>query len=87
MPFFLFVCIQSLFDYLFDYHSPYYLVVVYFLKRAQIFVADVWHRFEGRGYGEFHDIDSLTMFADYRFVWGTSADALVQLVAPLDLIL
>ena len=41
-------------------------LAVSFLKRAQIFVADVWMRFGGRGYGEFHDIDSLTMFADYR---------------------
>ena len=46
----------------FDYHF-----VVAFLKRAQIFAADVWSRFGGHGYGEFHDIDSLTMFADYRY--------------------
>ena len=39
---------------------------LYFLKRAQIFVADVWGAFGGEGPGEFHDIDSLTMFADYR---------------------
>ena len=39
---------------------------VAFLKRAQIFAADVWDRFEGHGYGEFSDIDKLTMFADYR---------------------
>lgn len=39
---------------------------VSFLKRAQIFVADVWSRFGGTGYGEFKDIDTLTMFADYR---------------------
>ncbi|WPH04624.1 Hypothetical protein R9X50_00751700 [Acrodontium crateriforme] len=36
------------------------------LKRAQIFVADLWAAFKGQGYGEFHDIDQLTMFADYR---------------------
>jgi hypothetical protein len=73
---------------------------VWFLKRAQIFVADVWAAFEGevlksklsfffffffffsrfvlfvsprllqsqqtQGLGRFDDIDSLTMFADYR---------------------
>jgi len=39
---------------------------VSFLKRAQIFAADLWRRFDGQGYGEFHDIDTLTMFADYR---------------------
>ncbi|KAK5681689.1 hypothetical protein LTS10_006222 [Elasticomyces elasticus] len=33
------------------------------LKRAQIFVADLWAAFNGTGYGEFHDIDNLTMFA------------------------
>lgn len=39
---------------------------VRFLKRAQILVADLWACFDGKGYGEFHDIDSITMFADYR---------------------
>lgn len=33
------------------------------LKRAQIFVADLWAAFGGEGYGEFHDIDKITMFA------------------------
>lgn len=36
---------------------------VRFLKRAQIFVADLWAAFEGDGYGKFHDIDKITMFA------------------------
>ena len=39
---------------------------VRFLKRAQIFVADLWACFEGQSYGEFWDIDKITMFADYR---------------------
>ena len=39
---------------------------VCFYKRAQILVADIWACFEGKGFGEFHDIDSITMFADYR---------------------
>ncbi|KAF2804849.1 uncharacterized protein BDZ99DRAFT_490963 [Mytilinidion resinicola] len=39
---------------------------VRFLKRAQIFVADLWAAFEGESYGEFNDIDKITMFADYR---------------------
>jgi hypothetical protein len=39
---------------------------VRFLKRAQIFVADLWAAFEGEGCGEFNDIDKITMFADYR---------------------
>ncbi|KAI9821915.1 MAG: hypothetical protein M1827_002497 [Pycnora praestabilis] len=36
---------------------------VRFLKRAQILVADLWACFEGENYGEFHDIDKITMFA------------------------
>ena len=36
---------------------------VRFLKRAQIFVADLWAAFNGTGYGEFSDINALTMFA------------------------
>ncbi|GLA28281.1 hypothetical protein AnigIFM63326_005852 [Aspergillus niger] len=35
-------------------------------KRAQILVADLWACFNGEGYGEFNDIDKITMFADYR---------------------
>ncbi|VVD02465.1 unnamed protein product [Leptidea sinapis] len=35
-------------------------------KRAQILVADLWNCFGGQKWGEFHDIDKLTMFADYR---------------------
>lgn len=35
-------------------------------KRAQILVADIWGLFKGQGLGQFHDIDSITMFADYR---------------------
>lgn len=41
-------------------------VPVFFLKRAQIAVADVWACFEGKGVAEFSDIDSITIFADYR---------------------
>ena len=29
-------------------------------------VADLWAAFRGRSYGAFADIDSITMFADYR---------------------
>ncbi|XP_061708289.1 queuosine 5'-phosphate N-glycosylase/hydrolase [Cydia pomonella] len=35
-------------------------------KRAQILVADLWNFFEKEGWGEFEDIDKMTMFADYR---------------------
>ncbi|KAI9774286.1 MAG: hypothetical protein M1840_004180 [Geoglossum simile] len=36
---------------------------VRFYKRAQILVADIWACFEGEGYGRFHDINGITMFA------------------------
>lgn len=39
---------------------------MFFYKRAQIFIADVWGGFKGQGLGAFDDIDALTMFADYR---------------------
>lgn len=39
---------------------------VRFLKRAQICVADLWAAFDGEDYGEFDDVDKITMFADYR---------------------
>ncbi|KAJ5097974.1 hypothetical protein N7532_004975 [Penicillium argentinense] len=35
-------------------------------KRAQILVADLWACFDGEDFGEFNDIDKITMFADYR---------------------
>ncbi|KAL4977642.1 hypothetical protein BDW66DRAFT_149948 [Aspergillus desertorum] len=35
-------------------------------KRAQILVADLWACFDGADFGEFRDIDKITMFADYR---------------------
>ncbi|PIN69422.1 hypothetical protein COV93_05615 [Candidatus Woesearchaeota archaeon CG11_big_fil_rev_8_21_14_0_20_43_8] len=36
------------------------------MKRAQILVADIYGAFKGRGLGAFHDIDRLTIFADYK---------------------
>jgi hypothetical protein len=36
---------------------------VRFLKRAQIFAADIWAALNGSGYGAFDDIGHLTMFA------------------------
>lgn len=37
-----------------------------FYKRAQILVADLWACFCDTWYGNFTDIDKLSMFADYR---------------------
>ncbi|PUU75849.1 hypothetical protein B9Z19DRAFT_1195180 [Tuber borchii] len=39
---------------------------VNFYKRAQILIADIWACFNSTSYGSFHDISSVTMFADYR---------------------
>ncbi|KAF9096731.1 hypothetical protein BGX23_010540 [Mortierella sp. AD031] len=39
---------------------------VQIFKRAQILVADLWACFQNVSYGEFKDIDEITMFADYR---------------------
>lgn len=38
---------------------------MFLYKRAQIFAADLWGAFEGQGYGEFNDIGSITIMADY----------------------
>ncbi|PKU59468.1 queuosine salvage protein [Dendrobium catenatum] len=46
-------------------HSLYKGHQVFFNKRAQIFVADLWNAFKGKGFGGFHDISSITIFADY----------------------
>ncbi|KAJ9601790.1 hypothetical protein L9F63_000082, partial [Diploptera punctata] len=35
-------------------------------KRAQILVGDIWACFRGKGLGQFDDIETITMFADYR---------------------
>lgn len=37
-----------------------------FYKRVQILIADIWGACEGKGFGEFTDIDTISMFADYR---------------------
>jgi len=39
---------------------------IYLYKRAQLLVADLHGAFEGEGYGEFTDLDQLTIFADYK---------------------
>lgn len=50
----------------FDDSHPFQGKQVKFHKRAQIFVADLWACFNGTSFGEFDDVDHLTMFADYR---------------------
>lgn len=36
------------------------------LKRAQILAADIWGAFKGEGLGNFHDLEQITIFADYK---------------------
>jgi len=47
-------------------HAIYRCRQVFFYKRAQIFVGDLYGAFQGSGIGAFNDFESLTMFADYR---------------------
>jgi len=46
--------------------SEYLAHKVFFYKRAQIFVADLYGAFNGEEWGSFVDIDKLTAFADYK---------------------
>ncbi|XP_077233784.1 uncharacterized protein LOC143876060 isoform X1 [Tasmannia lanceolata] len=46
-------------------HSVYKGHQVFLYKRAQIFAADLWGAFKGQGYGNFNDVGSITIFADY----------------------
>ena len=50
----------------FQDHSIYRGRQIFFYKRAQIFVGDLYGAFENQGLGHFNNIGSLTMFADYR---------------------
>ncbi|MCZ7573043.1 MAG: queuosine salvage family protein [Ardenticatenaceae bacterium] len=47
-------------------HAIYEGKQIFFYKRAQIFVGDLWGSFAGELWGSFDDIGDLTMFADYR---------------------
>jgi hypothetical protein len=50
----------------FDDFSYYFGEKIYFLKRAQILVADIFGAFDGKGIGYFKDLDFLTAFSDYK---------------------
>jgi hypothetical protein len=65
--------LQLVLDYfgdLFDDSVEYKGRKVAFHKRAQILIADIWACYEGQGLGRFDDIDTITMFADYRVPQG-----------------
>jgi hypothetical protein len=55
-----------------------------FLKRAQIFVADIWACFGGESFGSFRDIDKITMFADYRVPQMLNTMGCMYYSPPLD---
>jgi hypothetical protein len=46
--------------------ATYQSKTIYLYKRAQLLAADLYGAFEGQGYGEFTDLDQLTIFADYK---------------------
>lgn len=48
-----------------DKHVCVFITVAIY-KRAQILIGDIWACFRGQGLGQFNDIDTITMFADYR---------------------
>ena len=39
---------------------------VYFFKRAQLLIHDLWSTFSGESWGNFNDLGELTAFADYK---------------------
>lgn len=47
-------------------HSLYDDQIIYFNKRAQLLVSDIYHVFDGKGLGEIGNTDRLTAFADYK---------------------
>lgn len=64
--------VQKLMDIIVDNFESYRDMCMYkdktasFLKRAQILVSDIWTCLDGKGLGEFNNIQHITMFADYR---------------------
>jgi hypothetical protein len=54
------------FEDIFDDACLYKSKRVHFYKRAQILVADLWACTKGTVWGEFKDLDTVTIFADYR---------------------
>lgn len=46
--------------------ASYHGETVYFFKRAQLLILDLWCTFSGGSWGSFHDLDELTAFADYK---------------------
>ncbi len=47
-------------------------------------MADIWACFEGQSFGEFRDIDKITMFADYRVPQMLYTMGCISYSPPLD---
>lgn len=50
----------------FNDHAIYRDRHVYFHKRAQLLIADIWNAFKGKGYGKLINVDKITACADYK---------------------
>lgn len=50
----------------FQDHAIYKGEQIFFYKRAQILVGDIYSAYRGEGIGAFDNIEKITMFADYR---------------------
>jgi hypothetical protein len=51
---------------------------IYFLKRAQIFVSDLYYALEGRGPGLFSNLEDLAVFADYKLPQLLEAEKILE---------
>ncbi len=56
---------------------------IYFFKRAQILVSDLWGAFAGTGLGNFRDLSTLTAFADYKLPQLLRAVGVLEYSPPL----
>ncbi len=50
----------------FNDFSPYKGKTIYFQKRAQLLVADIYQMFQGKGYGNMKKLNKITACADYK---------------------
>lgn len=53
----------------FDDSSQYKSKTIYFHKRAQLLVSDIYQLFNGSNYGKLNDVSQLTACADYKIPW------------------
>ncbi|HEX9503700.1 MAG TPA: queuosine salvage family protein [Patescibacteria group bacterium] len=51
---------------------------IYFLKRAQIFVSDLYYAFQGKASGHFSNMEDLAIFADYKLPQFLQAEGILE---------